>query len=61
LRGLIGNVGRLSQLSAGSGEVLGIVEDLQDGRADEDGTLRFLTEVGGLVEQGRRFLDAVGG
>ena len=61
MRGLIGNVGRLSQLSAGSGEVLGIVEDLQDGRADEDGTLRFLTEVGGLVEQGRRFLDAVGG
>jgi hypothetical protein len=60
LRGLIGNVGRLSQLSAGPGEVLGIVEDLQDGRADEDDTLKFLTEVGGLVDQGRRFLDAVG-
>lgn len=43
-----------------SGEVLGIASDLEDGRADEDGTLKFLTEVGALVDQGRRFLDAVG-
>jgi hypothetical protein len=60
LRGLIGNVGRLSELSAGPVEVLGIVDDLQDGKADEDGTVRFLTEVRGMVDQGRRFLDAVG-
>lgn len=53
-------MGRLSQLSAGPGEILEIVEDLQDGRADDDGTLKFLTEVSGLVDQGRRFLDAVG-
>jgi hypothetical protein len=44
-----------------SGEVLGIASDLEDGRADEDGTLKFLTEVGALVDQGRRFLDAVKG
>ncbi len=53
-------MGRLSELSAGPVEVLGIVDDLQDGKADEDGTVRFLTEVRGMVDQGRRFLDAVG-
>ena len=42
------------------GEVLGIASDLEDGRADENGTVQFLTEVRGLVDQGRRFLDAVG-
>ncbi len=41
-------------------EVLGIVDDLQDGRVDEDGTVRFLTEGRGMVDQGRRFLNAVG-
>lgn len=41
--------------------MLGIASDLEDGRADEDGTIAFLSEMRTLVDQGAKFLESVGG
>jgi hypothetical protein len=41
-------------------EVLGIAADLEDGRADQEGTVRFLDRIEGMIDQGQRLLKSVG-
>jgi len=48
-------------LSDDPGEALGIANDLEDGRADEGGTIAFLSEMRSLLGQGSKFLETIGG
>ncbi len=61
LRGLVGSLTHVGNLSDDPGEVLGIANDLEDGRADEGGTIAFLSEMRNLLDQGSKFLESVGG
>lgn len=41
--------------------MLGIASDLEDGKADEEETVAFLSEMRVLIDQGSKFLESVGG
>lgn len=56
----MGSLSRAGFLSDDSCEVLGIASDLEDGRADEETTVAFLSETRSLVDQGRMFLESLG-
>lgn len=61
LCGLIPAVGAIAALIDEPAEVLGYVSDLQDGKADQPETKYFLQGVSNLLNQGRDFLDSIGG